>query len=152
MQCFTTIECKQEDIATIVDIVTSLQHNNAYTNQPISIFLLLGEVGSGKTYFVGEYAKRLNIQAVSSPSFAFIHEYEHTLYHYDLYLKNDSESKLKLLESIQKKGIHFIEWGNEKLMQTIYNMGFSCILIKILPSTSTYSRIYKFFAPFHLIK
>ena len=23
MQCFTTIECKQEDIATIVDIVTS---------------------------------------------------------------------------------------------------------------------------------
>src|SRR3989338_560633 len=79
---------------------------------------LRGNLGSGKTTFVQGLAqglKILNGRAVSSPTFAFIHEYscsEISLFHMDFYrLAQDSEAQTLGLDLyLQGQGICAIEW------------------------------------------
>lgn len=61
-----------------------------------TLFLFVGEVGSGKTTTVGELCKLLGMREVASPSFAIHHSYQSksgkTLDHVDLYrLKNEDD-------------------------------------------------------------
>lgn len=133
------IECGKNDIQKIIDSITFLIKNNC------NIFLLSGNVGAGKTYLVKAFAKSQGISEIASPTFSFIHEYsslDSKIYHYDLYLKNTQDFKLKLLESITLQGIHFIEWGNKDLMQNLQNLGFYPALIEITESSNENYRIY----------
>lgn len=60
-----------------------------------SVFLFIGEVGSGKTTTVAALAEDLGMSLVASPSFAIHHRYENsqgkTLDHVDLYRIKDEE-------------------------------------------------------------
>ena len=54
-----------------------------------NIFLLIGEMGSGKTTLIREICKQLNVtDNVSSPTFSLVNEYQsddRKVYHFDFY-------------------------------------------------------------------
>lgn len=81
------------------------------------VVCLNGNLGSGKTFFVKEFCKYLNIQNVSSPSFAIVNEYNGAtkVYHFDFYRlkKVDELFDIGFEEYLlDKKAIFFIEWAN----------------------------------------
>lgn len=131
----------KDNLKEIIDFINILKKENSYTKKPINIIILKGQVGMGKSHFVHEYCKSIGIVS-NSPTFAFLHEYNKDIFHYDLYLKNDEYTMIRLYESLVNKGLHFIEWGNEELYLKLQSMGFSCILIEILPACDSNMRIY----------
>lgn len=83
--------------------------------KPGTTFLLYGDLGSGKTFLVREFAAILNVQNdVASPSFALVHQYKAdiNINHIDLYRINDSReiSNLGLDEMLNSDSLNFIEW------------------------------------------
>ena len=86
---------------------------------PLSIVLLKGPIGAGKTSFVQGIAKGLSIsEDITSPTFALSHHYnsgEIPLIHLDLYrLENSSSAKEFFFseeeEALESKAILVIEW------------------------------------------
>ena len=86
---------------------------------PLSIVLLQGPIGAGKTSFVQGIAQGLFIsEDITSPTFALSHHYNSgkiPLIHLDLYrLENISSAKEVFYseeeEALQKKAILVIEW------------------------------------------
>jgi len=98
-----------------------------------TIVLLQGDLASGKTTFVQNFVASLNIkEAVTSPTFSIQSVYGNHIYHYDIYNKTLNEFiSLGLLEEFEKKGIHFVEWGDDKLKNILLEYGFNVITIKI---------------------
>ncbi len=86
--------------------------------QPGQVIALQGPLGSGKTTLVKGIARALGInEAVTSPSFTLISEYQGSvpLYHMDLYRIDDPE-EFELLgaeELMYGRGITVIEWGEK---------------------------------------
>lgn len=79
----------------------------------IRIFLLFGNIGTGKTTFVSKYLDNFN---VTSPTFSICHEYSENISHYDLYRIECSQASLEnigFLNDILYKTV-FVEWS-EKL-------------------------------------
>ena len=80
------------------------------------IFVLNGDLGSGKTTFVKGFAKALNIsEDVSSPTFSIVHEYgfgNNKIYHFDLYrLKNEQDLfQIGFEEYVDSGAYVLIEW------------------------------------------
>ena len=82
-----------------------------------NIFVLEGEMGTGKTTFIKAVADYFGVQGeVSSPTFSLVNEYltsnNQTIYHFDLYRIKDEEELYDIgfedyLESGNKC---FIEW------------------------------------------
>ena len=97
------------------------------------IVILRGDLASGKTTLVKDYVKSLNIKdLVTSPTFSIQSVYSNDIYHYDLYNKTLEEFiSLGMLEEFENKGIHFVEWGNEKLHLLLEDYGYKVILIEI---------------------
>ena len=97
------------------------------------IVILRGDLASGKTTLVKDYVKSLNIDdLVTSPTFSIQSIYSNDIYHYDLYNKTlDEFISLGMLEEFEKKGTHFVEWGNEKLHKLLNDYGYNVILIEI---------------------
>ena len=96
---------------------------------PLSIVLLQGPIGSGKTSLVQGIAKGLSIsEDITSPTFALSHHYNSgkiPLIHIDLYrLENISSAKEVFFseqeEAFQKKAILVVEWP-ELIEQLIDN-------------------------------
>ena len=89
--------------------------------KPGDIVGLLGPLGSGKTIFVQALARGLGLhegQIVSSPTYAFIHEYAcrtAPLVHMDFYrLKNREDAQsLGLNDYFFGKGICVVEWFDQ---------------------------------------
>jgi len=86
---------------------------------PLSIVLLKGPIGAGKTSFVQGIAKGLSIsEDITSPTFALSHHYSSgkiPLIHLDLYrLENSSSAKEFFFseeeEALQSEAILVIEW------------------------------------------
>ncbi len=83
-----------------------------------SIFLLKGNLGSGKTALVQAMGRALGVkEPITSPSFSILHEYHYPkgkIYHFDLYrIKNTDELKNIGLEEILYSGAYcYIEWPN----------------------------------------
>ena len=86
---------------------------------PLSVVLLQGPIGAGKTSFVQGIAKGLSIlEDITSPTFALSHHYNSgkiPLIHLDLYrLETISSARDVFLseeeEALQKKAILVIEW------------------------------------------
>jgi tRNA threonylcarbamoyladenosine biosynthesis protein TsaE len=90
---------------------------------PGSVVALHGPLGAGKTTLVKGIARSLNIEeAVTSPSFTLISEYEGnregipiTLYHIDLYrISHPQEIEdLGMEEILNGEGICVIEWAEK---------------------------------------
>jgi len=119
------------DIDQIDTLIQNL--NSKIANRSSVIILLQGDLASGKTTFVKQYVKSLGYDNnVTSPTFALQSIYGDNVYHYDIYNKTLEEFiALGLLEEFEKNGIHFVEWGDDKLYSILEEYGFETIIIKI---------------------
>ena len=97
------------------------------------VVLLRGTLASGKTTLVKEYIKSIGIKHnVTSPTFCLQSVYDQNIYHYDMYNKTLEEFiSLGLLEEFEKDGIHFVEWGDEKLETILKEYGFDVLIVNI---------------------
>jgi tRNA threonylcarbamoyladenosine biosynthesis protein TsaE len=108
----------------------------AATLQKGSVVALRGGLGAGKTYFTKGLAKGLGVtEAVTSPTYTIINEYEGRLpfYHIDAYrLNGDSDfTDLGADELLYGNGVTVIEWS-EKIPHSI-PMSAVMVSIEILP-------------------
>jgi tRNA threonylcarbamoyladenosine biosynthesis protein TsaE len=101
------------------------------------IFLLEGDLGSGKTSFVKAFGQLIGIQdAISSPSFSLVNEYHSSegiiLYHMDLYRLESLEEALDIgiEEYIESEHIVFIEWP--AVIESLVDERFSKLTFEIL--------------------
>lgn len=82
------------------------------------IFLLIGELGVGKTVFTQGFATGLKIkEPISSPTFTIIQEYEDgrlPFYHFDVYRIGDLEEmeEIGYQDYFYGEGVCLIEWAN----------------------------------------
>jgi len=97
------------------------------------VVLLQGDLASGKTTLVKNYVKLLGLDdEVTSPTFSLQSVYSNKIYHYDVYNKTLEEFiSLGLLEEFEKNGIHFVEWGDDRLYDILKEYGFNIKIVKI---------------------
>ena len=104
-----------ENLAETLNLGEKLSQNL----HPLSIVLLEGPIGAGKTSFVQGIAKGLSIsEDITSPTFALSHHYcsgKIPLIHLDLYrLENISSAKEVFFseeeEALQNQSILVVEW------------------------------------------
>ena len=79
-----------------------------------AVVLLEGELGAGKTVFVKGMARALGITArITSPTYAYMNDYDGILYHYDCYRLSSGEDAegLGLTDYFYADGICVIEWA-----------------------------------------
>ena len=79
-----------------------------------AVVLLKGEMGAGKTVFVKGMAKALGItERITSPTYAYMNDYDGVLYHYDCYRLTSGEDAegLGLTDYFYADGICVIEWS-----------------------------------------
>ena len=97
------------------------------------VVILQGDLASGKTTLVKNYVKSCGIdESVTSPTFMVQSVYGDSIYHYDIYNKElESFIATGLLEEFEKDGIHFVEWGDDKLIKILSEYGFDYLVIKI---------------------
>jgi tRNA threonylcarbamoyladenosine biosynthesis protein TsaE len=78
------------------------------------VVLLDGEMGAGKTVFAKGVAKGLGIEEeVTSPTYAYMNDYDGVLFHYDCYRIESVEQAehLGLADYFDMGGICLIEWA-----------------------------------------
>lgn len=86
----------------------------ALTLQPGDVVLLDGGMGAGKTVFTKGVAKGLGIEEeVTSPTYAYMNDYDGRLFHYDCYRIESIEQaeRLGLADYFDMGGICIIEWA-----------------------------------------
>src|SRR5574337_1074852 len=119
---------------------------------------LFGDLGTGKTLFVGGLAKGLDVPSaayVSSPTFAIMHRYRGRLplYHIDLYRIETAEAcaRLGLDEYLQGDGVAAVEWAEhgwgilpkEMLTLRLRYTGPDTRIIEIIPVGDRYVRLVR---------
>ena len=78
------------------------------------VLLLDGDMGAGKTVFAKGIAKGLHIEEeVTSPTYAYMNDYDGVLFHYDCYRIESVEQaeNLGLADYFDMGGICLIEWS-----------------------------------------
>ena len=97
------------------------------------VVILQGDLACGKTTFVKEMAKKLGVKEdVTSPTFSLQHCYANKVFHYDIYNHGlDHFISLGMLEELEKEGLHFIEWGDDKLLELLRFAGIKTLKIEI---------------------
>ncbi len=78
------------------------------------VVLLNGEMGGGKTAFTKGIAKGLGItDVITSPTYAYMNDYDGKLYHYDCYRLTSGEDAeaLGLTDYFYGTGVCVIEWS-----------------------------------------
>lgn len=123
-----------------IDILANYLKNRLIND---CIVILRGDLASGKTTLVKSYLKALDLKdLVTSPTFSLQAIYSNNIFHYDIYNKTLGEFiSLGMLEEFEKKGIHFVEWGDEKLEEILNDYGYEVILIEIEKKEN--KRLYK---------
>lgn len=79
-----------------------------------SVVLLKGEMGAGKTVFVKGIAMALGItERITSPTYAYMNDYDGKLFHFDCYRLSSGEDAeaLGLTDYFYAGGICLIEWS-----------------------------------------
>ena len=89
-------------------------------NPGVSVVIFEGEMGAGKTTFIKAVCRELGVtDAVSSPTFSIVNEYETTsgtrLYHFDFYRIEEEQEALNIgaLEYFDSGNLCFIEWPSK---------------------------------------
>ena len=102
-------------------------------NPDVQVVILEGDLASGKTTLVNEYARYKGCRdEVSSPTFSIQNCYCENIFHYDIYNHGlDHFLSLGMLEELEKEGIHFVEWGDDALVSLLKNVGLETMVIKI---------------------
>ena len=88
--------------------------NYAKTLKPYDVVLLDGDMGAGKTHFAKGVAKGLGIEEeVTSPTSAYMNDYDGVLFHYDCYrIESVAQAEgLGLADYFEMGGICLIEWS-----------------------------------------
>ena len=78
------------------------------------VVLLHGDLGAGKTAFTKGIAKGLNIdKEITSPTYAYMNDYDGVLFHYDCYRLTSGEDAeaLGLTDYFYGDGVSVIEWS-----------------------------------------
>lgn len=78
------------------------------------VVLLDGDMGAGKTAFAKGVAKGLGIEEeVTSPTYAYMNDYDGRLFHYDCYRIESPEQaeRLGLVDYFDMGGVCLIEWA-----------------------------------------
>lgn len=86
----------------------------AKTLKPFDVVILDGEMGAGKTVFVKGVGKGLGIQEeITSPTYAYMNDYDGKLFHYDCYRIESVEQaeQLGLADYFEMGGICLVEWA-----------------------------------------
>lgn len=117
-------ELKENELNIIIEEIKKLSSG---------IVLLRGDLASGKTTLVKNYVKSMGYDdLVTSPTFSIQSVYNNNIFHYDVYNKTLEEFvALGLLEEFEKEGLHFVEWGDDKLKKILDSYGFENISIDI---------------------
>lgn len=92
----------------------SFAEEYAKTLQKGDVVLLDGDMGAGKTVFAKGVAKGLGIEEeVTSPTYAYMNDYDGRLFHYDCYRIESVEQaeNLGLADYFDMGGICLIEWS-----------------------------------------
>lgn len=105
-------------------------------------FLLMGDLGAGKTAFTRGLVKGYgSTSRVSSPTFTLVHEYQGpvTVYHFDLYRLNDPEElyDIGFSDYFTPDTVRVIEWPDNFISE----MPDSCVRVKITRGTNENERI-----------
>lgn len=97
------------------------------------VIILRGDLAAGKTTLVKETLKYLEAdEDVTSPTFSLQHRYGDYVYHYDMYNKGLGHFiSLGMLEELEKEGIHFVEWGDDELLNILKSAGIDVMTIDI---------------------
>ena len=114
-------------------------------SEGLSVWLLKGDLGAGKTTLVKQIVKQFGVEGtVASPTFSIVNQYDATdgkvLYHFDLYrLKNELEAfDIGLEDYLTSGNLCLIEWP-EKLEKLLPNKFFE---VQILLHDSLTRKIY----------
>lgn len=78
------------------------------------VVLLDGDMGAGKTVFTKGLAKGLGIEEeITSPTYAYMNDYDGRLFHYDCYRIESVEQaeRLGLADYFDMGGICIVEWA-----------------------------------------
>lgn len=108
MCCQTVVnQCETEALAAKLAVLL----------KPGDVICLTGDLGAGKTTFTKALGKALGVtEAITSPTFSLIQEYEGDLpvYHFDVYrlIKPDEFRDLGAEEYFDGPGICIIEWAD----------------------------------------
>lgn len=107
--------------------------NDILSNISNGVIILRGDLAAGKTTLVQAISKKYNLKDdVTSPTFSLQQCYGENLFHYDIYNHGlDHFIALGMLEELEKDGLHFIEWGDDRLMDILTNAGIETIIIDI---------------------
>jgi len=98
------------------------------------VVILKGDLAAGKTTLVKAVVKALGVdEAVTSPTFSLQQVYGEKIYHYDMYNHGlDHFLSLGMLEELEKEGIHFVEWGDDALIEILDSAGIPTTVIEIV--------------------
>lgn len=103
-----------ELISTSVIQTQKIAENYAKNLKSGDVVLLCGDLGAGKTAFTKGIAKGLGIEdEITSPTYAYMNDYDGKLYHYDCYRLTCGEQAeaLGLCDYFYSDGVCVIEWS-----------------------------------------
>lgn len=128
---------EENEIENIVSYLKTVLENRD------CIVILRGELASGKTTLVRHFVKAVGLDdTVNSPTFSLQVVYGEDIFHYDLYNKTLEEFiSLGMLEEFEKRGLHFVEWGDSNLENILNDYGFDVIVLNIFKKDN--KRLYK---------
>jgi tRNA threonylcarbamoyladenosine biosynthesis protein TsaE len=97
------------------------------------VVILSGDLAAGKTTLVKEIVNSLGVSdSVTSPTFSLQQCYGDRIFHYDIYNHGlEHFISLGMLEELDKKGLHFVEWGDEELLKILEGAGIPTVVIEI---------------------
>ncbi len=122
----TELRCTKAELDRVIGaIMDALPHGG--------VAVLQGDLASGKTTLTQAAARHLDIdEPVTSPTFSLQQCYGDQLFHYDIYNHGiEHFLALGLLEALENPGYHFIEWGDETLIELLKAAEIPCVVIEI---------------------
>jgi len=97
------------------------------------VVALQGDLACGKTTLVRAIVKNLGLDDdVTSPTFSLQQCYGDKIFHYDIYNHGlEHFISLGMLEELDKGGLHFVEWGDDALLDILDDAGIDTLKIDI---------------------